>query len=293
MKFKQLTIHNIATIADATINFDQPPLDNERIFLICGPTGAGKTTILDCICLALFKNTPRLDEDEGNRFNPYTDRERADKDIGTNDSRQLMRRGCGDAKVELTFEDNQGVDHQATWECHRARNRADGSFQPVQWYYTNLHTNEVIRKGVDEYAQRLLGINAAQFFRTVVLPQGKFAEFLKSKENDKTLLLEKITGTHIYATLGMRIFNQHKALNEQCERLMSEMAAMHVLTPQQEQEINDQLQALQARAALCDQQAQQVDKKFKWLEQREKKQQDLGKARLGLESQIAITQQED
>ena len=59
MKLKTLVIHNIASIQDATIHFDGPVLNNEHLFLITGETGSGKSTILDCLCLALFNETPR------------------------------------------------------------------------------------------------------------------------------------------------------------------------------------------------------------------------------------------
>ena len=61
MKLNQLTIHNIASIKDATIRFDAQPLSSSEVFLITGKTGAGKSTILDAICLALYADTPRLD----------------------------------------------------------------------------------------------------------------------------------------------------------------------------------------------------------------------------------------
>ena len=60
MKLKQLTIHNIASIEDATIDFTKEPLADSKVFLITGNTGSGKSTILDAICLALYANTPRL-----------------------------------------------------------------------------------------------------------------------------------------------------------------------------------------------------------------------------------------
>ena len=54
MKLQKLIIHNIASIEDAVIDFEAQPLAGSEVFLITGKTGAGKSTILDAICLALF-----------------------------------------------------------------------------------------------------------------------------------------------------------------------------------------------------------------------------------------------
>ena len=53
MKLKKLTIDNIASIEHAEIDFDAAPLRDERLFLITGETGSGKSTFIECICLAL------------------------------------------------------------------------------------------------------------------------------------------------------------------------------------------------------------------------------------------------
>lgn len=58
MILQQLQIHNIASIEDATIDFEAQPLANSEVFLITGKTGAGKSTLLDAICLALYASTP-------------------------------------------------------------------------------------------------------------------------------------------------------------------------------------------------------------------------------------------
>ena len=80
MKLQKLIINNIASITDATINFEEEPLKSSSIFLITGPTGSGKTTILDAICLALFNKTPRLDSVAAEKFidgNTYSNNDEA------------------------------------------------------------------------------------------------------------------------------------------------------------------------------------------------------------------------
>ena len=61
MELHVLKIKNIASIADAEIDFSSAPLKDEPVFLICGDTGTGKSTILDAVCLALYNETPRME----------------------------------------------------------------------------------------------------------------------------------------------------------------------------------------------------------------------------------------
>ena len=203
MKLQKLIIHNIASIEDATIDFEAQPLVDSEVFLITGKTGAGKSTILDAICLALFANTPRL---KGTEMEGNTKDE--EKSITIKDPRQLMRRNTGEASVVLTFKGSNGVHYEATWSVSRARNKVTGNLQSKNWSLKNLDTDFTYSKDkeIEQEIKTAIGLDFNQFCRTTMLAQGEFTRFLNSKDDEKADILEKITGVDIYSKVGKKIF---------------------------------------------------------------------------------------
>ena len=221
MKLQKLTIHNIASIEDAVIDFEAQPLADSEVFLITGKTGAGKSTILDAICLALYADTPRLDATKMQGDTPD-----GENPVKINDPRQLMRRNTGEAFVTLTFVGSNGNSYEATWSVARARNKATGNLKSKKWQLRNIDTNLCLtrEKEIRDEIYAAIGLDFKQFCRTTLLAQGEFTRFLNSKDDEKAEILEKITGVSIYTQIGAKVYevtNQKKRLWEDAKQLVS------------------------------------------------------------------------
>lgn len=219
MKLQKLIIHNIASIEDATINFEAQPLASSEVFLITGKTGAGKSTILDAICLALYADTPRLDSTK-----MQGDTQDGEKTLKIDDPRQLMRRNTSEAFVILYFIGNNGVHYQSTWSVSRAHKKANGNMQSKSWQLINLDNSNTLTKDkeIEAELRSAIGLDFGQFCRTTMLAQGEFTRFLNSKDDDKAEILEKITGVDTYSKIGAKVFTetaQRKQLWENAMRL--------------------------------------------------------------------------
>ncbi len=241
MHFQKLTIHNIASIEDAVIDFDAQPLADSEVFLITGKTGAGKSTILDAICLALFANTPRMEN-----TSMQGDTKDGSKKIAIDDPRQLMRRNTAEAFVTLTFIGNNLVHYEATWCVNRAHKKPTGNLQPKDWKLINLDTGILIDKDIDIRAEMKIavGLEFKQFCRTTMLAQGEFTKFLNSKDEDKAAILEKITGVDIYTKIGAKIFEITGIKKQTWEKAQQLVEGISTLSDEQIAAKNETLGAL-------------------------------------------------
>lgn len=224
MKIKQLDILNIASIEKATINFDAVPLKDSDVFLITGKIGAGKSTILDAICLALYGTTPRINVGAREKIEANED------GLSGRDPRQLMRQNTGEAYVRLSFEGTDGNHYEAEWQVQRGLKKKPSSAMNADvWTLRNLTSGEMLTgstnkdKGVREAVQKAVGLDFDQFCRTTMLAQGEFTKFLKSDEKEKASILEKITGTRIYSRIGTKIYeitrDQREALKQETDKM--------------------------------------------------------------------------
>ena len=188
MKILKLKSKNINSLkGEFSIDFTSF-LNNNALFAITGPTGAGKSTILDIITCALYGRTARLK-------NPN----------------ELMARHTGECFCEVEFE-IRGDIYRSSWTQKRARKSFDGKFQTAKMELSDVNKSKVLKstlRDVPKYVEELSGLDFDRFVQSMMLAQGSFDAFLKAKEADRSTLLEKITGTQIYAKISKEIYDTY------------------------------------------------------------------------------------
>ncbi|MDR2287363.1 MAG: ATP-dependent exonuclease [Prevotellaceae bacterium] len=233
MKILAIRGKNLASLeGEFVVDFDVEPLKSAGIFAITGPTGAGKSTILDAMCLALFDDAPRISKGERNvQISDVLDRS-----IGQMDSRVILRKGTGEGRAEVDFIALNGEKYRSTWSVRRTGNKPDGVLQNSDIRLYNLNANTEVqgtKTALLKTITLLTGLTFNQFIRAVLLAQGDFATFLKAKQSDKAELLEKLTGTDIYSKISTAIYYRTKEVTETLTLLQQRINDIKLLSDEE------------------------------------------------------------
>lgn len=259
MKIEKITLHNITSIENAEIDFRRPPLADESLFLICGETGSGKSSLLSAICIALYRAVPQFEDLETGRDS---------SDLSLKNPVQLMRRGTTRASVTLAFEGNDHNHYEATWEAHRAHGRIDGNILSSQSVFCRESGVTVDRdRDIAQLIDTAVGLSFTQFCRTTILAQGQFARFMNSRNEERAQILEKLTGTEIYTQIGSRIHTCFTESQHRYDVLRERFAQRQRLTEEELQAIRQQIGELRESHLRWKSRAEALRNEEQWLRQ--------------------------
>lgn len=185
-------------------------------FLLSGPTGAGKSTIIDAIVFALYGKV------SGGR--------------DSSDSRIRSRYASEQAKteVELIFSTSSGnykVRRQPAYERVKKNGKGVTKQNAKAWLFKLdeqlREVSEPLTKTNDVGTEitRIVGLSREQFTQTVVLPQGKFAQFLRSTSKDRQDLLQELFGTAIFENLQLDLVERARKVKKNQEALDATLRA--------------------------------------------------------------------
>ncbi|WP_182406546.1 AAA family ATPase [Psychrobacter sp. GP33] len=250
MRLIELRLKNLNSLkGEWHIDFTDPAFVNEGIFAITGQTGAGKTTILDAICLALYSRTPRLGDITGS-------------------TNEMMTQGTGECSAEVVIEIGDRH-YRCSWYQHRAHKKAKGNLLPIKHEVSDVVSQKILEEKKSKtasYIQQLIGMDFQQFTRSIMLAQGSFAAFLKSDIADRAAILEKITGTAIYAQISKNVFEKKREEDHKLATLQAGIDSLPLLSSEEEAQLIEEMHTHEQSQA-CEREAlKAVSEQLQWLD---------------------------
>lgn len=261
MKPLQLTMQAFGAYAGEQI-IDFTLLGDKNFFLIHGPTGSGKTTILDAISFALYGSASGDLRESKNLRSDYAPAEQKTEVEFTFKSGEYIYHVLRSPEQELKKQRGEGT-RKVPAAAALFKILTDGSKEPLA-----AKSDEVTKKITE-----LIGFKAEQFRQIVLLPQGEFRRFLIAESKDRKAILETIFKTELYrrieALLAERstaIDNDYKALKQQqqfilnsteCENNDQLLADIQIFLQRQKEE-TAALQTASAQLAAAKLQLQQA-----------------------------------
>ena len=250
MKILKIEFQNINSLKGShKIDFTDAPFTSSSLFAITGPTGSGKSTILDVISLALFNHVPRLGK--------ITKNEILSKGA-------ILTRNQKEAMAAVTFQCKNGV-FRSQWSISTNRNDNLRDYEMEILEEASGKILDVKKSDIPGKNEELIGLNYNQFIKSVLLAQGEFAQFLKAKKEERGELLEKITGTGIYRKLGMKAFEKNRAVTQDIQEQQNEIKLIQQKLLEEEILKNHQEQ-FQKKTSACENFQKEIEALNKALE---------------------------
>ena len=207
MRILNICFKNINSLeGEGRIHFDQGPIADSGVFAITGPNGSGKTSILDVITLGLYGETFRFDKPAAHVMTKQTD-------------------DCF-AQVEFALGEEK---FRSTWNAARS----EGEVQIPRMTLQRIDgQEEVLAETPAQVRNRiaeLTGMDFHKFSKSMVLPQGDFAAFLHALDSERLDILEKISGSDLYADYRRQAEEQFSQAKTGLDRLQQDIASIPLL----------------------------------------------------------------
>ena len=237
MKPIKLTINAFGPFAGEQV-IDFRKLGDRSFFLIHGPTGAGKTTILDAVCFALFGESSGA--------------ERKAEDLRSDYTNSSMP-----TEVTLDFVLGSSVYRIRRRPAHeRPSKRGEGTTlekrNAILWNRTGILDDaiegKIIAQTWDEVrdnVKQLLGFDSAQFRQVIMLPQDKFQKLLKANSSEREDLFKVLFNTHVYEKMEDALNKEEDSLSKRIDQLQRDRTNLLASSQiQSEEKLDEQIQNL-------------------------------------------------
>ncbi|MDC3415317.1 AAA family ATPase [Aquibacillus salsiterrae] len=188
-----------------TIRFSD--LGEESIFLITGPTGAGKTTIFDAICYALYGRASGSDRDQDSLRSHFATIDQPTEVTFVFGLKEKIYQVTRYPKQQKRKERGDGyTDDPARAELYEVD---DDKLQ--------LISSKI--KDVNEFLEDQLGLDYEQFRKMIMIPQGEFRKLISENSKEREEILQKIFRTHFYQRITEELKKQAKELKQWIENI--------------------------------------------------------------------------
>ena len=194
MKPIRLELKEFGPYKNEIIEWDR--IINEPIFLITGKTGSGKSTLFDAITYALYNKTT------------------GGKDIASLRTKTALDKDK--TQVNFDFElsgKKYRIERTLAYLKAGNKNLTSGKVALMQYNDEKLEVIATKEQEVKEKVEELIGLDDKQFCQIIILPQGKFKEFLLSKSSEKKETLRSLFNTYFYQKFVEQLQEQAKKLD--------------------------------------------------------------------------------